>query len=73
MKKDLSDPKEGIERWLDERIRLALGGLTAPLENRIKHLRKRVEKLQAKLQSLSALLEQTLESTKRSPQDQNKN
>ena len=71
MKKELRDPREGFERWIDDRIRAALASLTVPLESRIKNLRKRVEKMQSRLQGLTALIESSLE-PKKPPPDREK-
>jgi len=45
--------REGFERWVDERIRSALSGLSLPLETRIRKLRSRVELLRERFQRLS--------------------
>ena len=57
MRREEKDSREGIERWIDERIRAALTVLTVPFESRIKQLRKRVERLEAKLRHLSGAVE----------------
>ena len=46
-------PREGIERWMDERIRAALANLTHPFEAQIRQLQKRVETLKDRLQKLT--------------------
>lgn len=59
MKKEPKAPgREGIEPWLDERVRLALDNFTHPFESRIRQMRKRVEKLQSRIQNITLLLEQ---------------
>ena len=53
MGKPDSDRKTGIEGWIDERIQLALAGLTHPFEKRISRLRERIQKLQARVRQIS--------------------
>lgn len=53
MNKPEEEQKRGIEGWIDERIQLALSGLTHPFEKRIARLRKRVRKLHARVHRLS--------------------
>ncbi len=51
------EPREGIEGWIDERIRVALNSLTHPFEKRIAHLHVRMEKLHKRLHELSCHLD----------------
>lgn len=59
MTKEEREVREGLDRWIDERIRLAFGSLTHPFEKRIARLRERVELLQSRLHRASSRLEET--------------
>jgi hypothetical protein len=53
--------KEGLEQWIDERIRLAVSGLVHPFEKRIARLRQRVQDLQDRLHHVSHRMEKPLQ------------
>jgi len=52
MRKPEKGRKGGVEGWIDERIQLALSGLSKPLERRIGSLRERIQALQARVHRL---------------------
>jgi len=54
---DEKESREGIERWMDERIRAALANLTHPFETRIRQLQRRVEALMDRFQKLAKRME----------------
>ncbi len=56
IKRPEKDPKTVIERWIDERIQVALGGLTRPLEKRVGNLRERIRGLQMRVLRISGRL-----------------
>lgn len=65
MKKNQKEPgRDGIEPWLDERVRVALDNFKHPFESRIRQMRKRVEKLQSRIQNITQRLEQNSERKK---------
>jgi len=49
--------REGFERWMDERIHLAMSSLSRPFEKRIHVLKRRVDGLRERFQALSQRLE----------------
>lgn len=53
MRKPDTNRKTGIEGWIDERIQLALVGLTHPFEKRVRRLLERIQKLQARVRQIS--------------------
>lgn len=61
MGKSEKDPRAAIERWVDERIRLAFAGLARPFEKRISSLRERVQGLQARVRAISRRMEEERE------------
>ncbi len=54
MSTENKEVKDGLERWLDERIRIAIGRLPNPFEKRIDELRERIKMAQERLGLLSS-------------------
>jgi len=73
MKKNARAARESLDRWMDERIRVALSVLTTPMENRIKKLRRRIETLQSKIRHLGFLSEQRRETQEKLRQGEKSN
>ena len=55
------EEREGLEKWLDERIRLAISRLPNPFEKRIALLRERIEKVHNRLNQVLDNLERESE------------
>jgi hypothetical protein len=53
IKRSEKDARTVIERWIDERILVALGGVTRPLERRVASLRERIRGLQFRVLQVS--------------------
>ena len=67
MESEETEPRDGIDGWIDERIRVALNSLTYPFEKRIAHLRVRMDKLHQRLHELSCHLDGTSPEIKANP------
>ena len=62
MKRSEKDQKPAIEGWIDERIQLALAGLTQPFEKRIARLSERIQAMQKRVRQISDRLDRDEES-----------
>ncbi len=54
------EPREGIEGWIDERIRQGLCRLPFPLDRRIRRLRRRIATLRERMEGIAARVDRDL-------------
>lgn len=52
------DFREGLERWIEQTIRLAFQSLPHPCEKRVNRLRQRIEELRARLDRLARKIDE---------------
>jgi hypothetical protein len=69
MKKPEKDPRDGIEKWIDERIRLALPGRVYPFEKRIAELRERIRRVRERIQEISFQVDEDPSDRRKDRQD----
>jgi len=66
MKTESKEIKDGVEGWVDERVRQLLDSLANPLEKKINLLRQRVETLQVRIHDISLRLDDERAARKKS-------
>lgn len=58
MRSSERDWREGLERWIEQKIRLALQTLPHPCERRVHRLRQRIEEIRERLDVVARKIEE---------------
>lgn len=61
------DLREGLERWIEQTIRLALESLPHPCEKRVNRLRQRIEEIRLRLDMVARKIDQRRALSKEEP------